>query len=139
MNRFAENRSRSGIMPFLSLALPSLVARAADPGPFPGVRSQWIGYDRYDFLCDGRKSILVTPKEPAKGRPWVWRARFFGHQPQADLALLARGFHLTTFTSFSVLPTGGTSSCFSDGPRAVEQGNPVQRRQGRVYDASNPW
>jgi len=24
----------------------------------------------------------------------VWRARFFGHEPQTDLALLEKGFHL---------------------------------------------
>lgn len=94
MMRLAENCRRSCILLFLSLAVPSLVAGAADPGPFLGIKSQWNGYDRYDFLCDGRKSILVMPKEPAQGKPWVWRARFFGHEPQADLALLARGFHL---------------------------------------------
>jgi pimeloyl-ACP methyl ester carboxylesterase len=26
--------------------------------------------------------------------PWIWRARFFEHQPALDLALLERGFHL---------------------------------------------
>ncbi len=37
---------------------------------------------------------MVTPREEAEGRPWVWRARFFGHEPQADVALLDRGFHV---------------------------------------------
>lgn len=94
MNRFAGNLSRKCTLLFLWVAVPSLGAWAADPGPFPGLRSQWNGYDRCDFLCDGRKCILVMPKESAKGKPWIWRARFFGHEPQADLALLARGFHL---------------------------------------------
>ncbi|MGL4492395.1 MAG: GDSL-type esterase/lipase family protein, partial [Tannerellaceae bacterium] len=26
--------------------------------------------------------------------PWVWRARFWGHEPQTDIALLERGFHI---------------------------------------------
>ena len=26
--------------------------------------------------------------------PWIWRARFWGHEPQTDIALLERGFHL---------------------------------------------
>ncbi|MHC4581756.1 MAG: SGNH/GDSL hydrolase family protein, partial [Planctomycetota bacterium] len=26
--------------------------------------------------------------------PWIWRARFFGHEPQTDLSLLEQGFHL---------------------------------------------
>ena len=80
-------------MVLASLALP-LRATAGDLGPFPGVKSQWNGYDRYDFTCDGRKCILVTPKKAAASKPWIWRARFFGHEPQTDLALLARGFHL---------------------------------------------
>jgi lysophospholipase L1-like esterase/dienelactone hydrolase len=30
----------------------------------------------------------------ADGQPWIWRARFWGHEPQTDIALLERGFHL---------------------------------------------
>ena len=30
----------------------------------------------------------------AQGKPWIWRTEFFGHEPQADLALLAKGFHV---------------------------------------------
>ena len=37
----------------------------------------------------------MVPKTAVEGRPWIWRARFFGHEPQADLALLEKGFHLT--------------------------------------------
>jgi pimeloyl-ACP methyl ester carboxylesterase len=36
----------------------------------------------------------VRPKWSAKGHPWIWRARFWGHEPQNDIALLERGFHL---------------------------------------------
>jgi lysophospholipase L1-like esterase/pimeloyl-ACP methyl ester carboxylesterase len=45
-------------------------------------------------VVDGRKCIVVAPDQPAQGRPWIWRARFFGHQPQADVALLGRGYHV---------------------------------------------
>jgi pimeloyl-ACP methyl ester carboxylesterase len=62
---------------------------------FTGEKSDWQGFDRYDFTVDGRKCWVVTPKTAAEGRPWVWRARFFGHEPQVDLALLHEGFHLT--------------------------------------------
>ena len=61
---------------------------------FPGTKSQWNGFERYDFEIDGRKCLVVAPKTEASGRPWIWRARFFGHEPQVDLALLSRGFHL---------------------------------------------
>jgi pimeloyl-ACP methyl ester carboxylesterase len=62
-------------------------------GPEPR-RSVWNGYDRIDFTLAGRNGVLVVPKTPAPGRPWIWRTEFFDHQPQVDLALLARGWHL---------------------------------------------
>lgn len=54
----------------------------------------WNGYERSDFLVRGVKALLVRPKSPAPGRPWIWRTEFFGHEPQADLALLGKGFHV---------------------------------------------
>ncbi len=56
--------------------------------------SEWNGFVRCDFKYDGRDCIVVAPKETAPGVPWIWRARFFGHEPQTDLALLSKGFHL---------------------------------------------
>lgn len=57
-------------------------------------KSLWHDYDRYDFTYDGRPCIVVAPKNPARHLPWIWRARFFGHEPQTDLALLEKGFHI---------------------------------------------
>ncbi|MEO2169726.1 MAG: GDSL-type esterase/lipase family protein, partial [bacterium] len=37
---------------------------------------------------------VFSPIGTARGAPWVLRARFFGHQPALDIALLERGFHL---------------------------------------------
>jgi pimeloyl-ACP methyl ester carboxylesterase/lysophospholipase L1-like esterase len=62
---------------------------------FDGKKTLWNGFDRYDFTVDGRRCWVVTPQNTAEGRPWIWRARFFGHEPQADIALLKEGFHLT--------------------------------------------
>src|SRR5947208_15278749 len=45
---------------------------ATAPAPFPGRRSQWSGFDRYDFDCDGRPAVGVAPADPAPGRPWLW-------------------------------------------------------------------
>ena len=81
----------------LCLSLLLIAAASAvetDAMPFPGKKSQWNGYDRYDFAVDGRSAIVVTPKRAAEGRPWIWRARFWGHEPQTDVALLGKGFHL---------------------------------------------
>ncbi len=62
--------------------------------PFPGKRSDWNGYDRYDFQANGKPAILVVPKHALPGKPWAWRGEFFGAFPNADIALLGKGFHL---------------------------------------------
>jgi pimeloyl-ACP methyl ester carboxylesterase len=70
------------------------VATGAVSAPALAVRTAWNGYERLDFEVDGRKCLLVRPKTPAAGKPWIWRTEFFGHEPQADLALLGNGFHV---------------------------------------------
>lgn len=60
-----------------------------------GVRvSDWHGFAKLDFRHENRNCQLVIPKEPAKNSPWIWRTEFFGHEPQADIALLNKGFHV---------------------------------------------
>jgi len=61
---------------------------------FPGQPSQWQGFTRYDFKVDTKPVLVVTPKEPAPGVPWVWHGEFFGHKPAPDIALLNKGFHV---------------------------------------------
>jgi pimeloyl-ACP methyl ester carboxylesterase len=56
--------------------------------------SEWHGYDRKDLTVDGRNCLVVAPKKTAQGNPWIWRTEFFGHEPQADLALLEKGYHV---------------------------------------------
>ncbi len=83
-------------MPALLLfAFLSFTAIATAAWP-TGKSSAWHGYQRLDFPLpgDGARCILVKPETPAKGSPWVWRARFWGHQPALDLQLLEKGFHL---------------------------------------------
>jgi pimeloyl-ACP methyl ester carboxylesterase len=76
------------------LTMPVGVLSGSDTAPFPGEKSSWNGYDRYDFSVDGRGCLVVVPKTAAPQKPWIWRTEFFGHEPQADLALLAKGFHV---------------------------------------------
>lgn len=52
------------------------------------------GYDGYDFSIDGLSCKMVLPRFEASGKPWVLRARFWGHQPQTDISLLEHGFHI---------------------------------------------
>ena len=69
-------------------------ARRLEVDGIDGKTSVWHGYNRYDFTYETRHCIVVTPKTPAGHWPWIWRARFFGHEPQTDLTLLEKGFHL---------------------------------------------
>ncbi|MEQ8218883.1 MAG: GDSL-type esterase/lipase family protein [Arenibacter sp.] len=57
--------------------------------------SNFYGYDLTDFEYNGIPCKVVKPKKVAPGAPWVLRARFWGHEPQTDIALLERGFHIT--------------------------------------------
>ena len=60
----------------------------------PVKQSSFYGYDCADFTFKGRSCKIVKPKFTANGHPWVWRARFWGHEPQTDIALLQQGFHI---------------------------------------------
>ncbi|MEQ9439018.1 MAG: prolyl oligopeptidase family serine peptidase [Cyclobacteriaceae bacterium] len=68
--------------------------RFVTDGLISGEMGSFHGYTMYSFLFDERQCRIVVPKKPAKGNPWLWRARFFGHRPEADLALLDRGFYI---------------------------------------------
>src|SRR5580704_12188443 len=85
---------------------------------FTGDKSTWHGFDRYDFLMDEeslaikptttaagegagyksvdgqRRCIVVVPKTAAPGNPWSWRGCYWDHQPQTEIELLKRGFHI---------------------------------------------
>ncbi len=62
---------------------------------FPqGAHSEYHGFDCLSFRFEGRDAKVVRPWRVAEGRPWIWRARFWGHEPQTETALLERGFHL---------------------------------------------
>ena len=92
MSRSTEPRSLHALVHCFFV----LVVCAGNPASagYEGEESQWHGFTRFDFMLGDRKCILVTPKQPARGRPWIWRARFFGHEPQADVALLEKGYHV---------------------------------------------
>ncbi|MFO0870972.1 MAG: alpha/beta hydrolase [Pirellulales bacterium] len=76
------------------LLVGNVGAAAAEPAPFPGTKSTWNGYDRYDFEVGGKMALVVVPRQAAPGRPWCWHGEFFGHKPEPDIALLGRGFHI---------------------------------------------
>ena len=67
------------------------------PQAFAGKKSDWKGFERYDFSYSDRNAIVVVPKNPAKGNPWIVRPAFFGAFAQADLILLDKGFYVAYF------------------------------------------
>lgn len=56
--------------------------------------TELAGYACADFKMHNRECKIVKPKIAAKSKPWIWRARFWWHEPQTDIALLERGFHV---------------------------------------------
>ncbi|MDP6636199.1 MAG: prolyl oligopeptidase family serine peptidase [Phycisphaerae bacterium] len=74
--------------------LPAKADSRQGVSTFPGKIGKWNGFTIHDFRLDGRGCRLVVPDKPAPARPWIWRARFFGHEPQTDIALLKKGFHV---------------------------------------------
>ena len=58
------------------------------------------GFAGYKFDFCGYEAIVVFPEEYAVNRPWVWRGRWFGHEPQTDIALLERGFTLVFLNTY---------------------------------------
>ncbi len=65
----------------------------------------WNGFEILDSVLNGVAFKVVFPKEASKNLDWIWRARFWGHEPQTDIALLEQGFHLV------YIEVGGLFGC----------------------------
>jgi pimeloyl-ACP methyl ester carboxylesterase len=101
----------------LGMSRPS--SATAAPPAFGDQKSSWHGFDRYDFLMDEAdlsikphkaapdegnavrtqingyfRCVVVAPKEAAPGNPWSWQGYYFDHEPQSEIELLKRGFHI---------------------------------------------
>jgi pimeloyl-ACP methyl ester carboxylesterase len=89
-----QRKQASAIMDIRQVRLLPLDGRTEESPQFPGKRSEWFGFERFDFEVSGKPALVVAPKHSAPGRPWAWHGEFFGHKPNPDLALLGRGFHI---------------------------------------------
>lgn len=100
--------------------------------PFTGEKSGWHdGFERYDYLMDDEtleiqpfrrgegenfgiadpppgkhRCVVVVPKQPAAGNPWSWQGCYWDHQPQAEVELLHRGFHIAYISANGNLKPG---------------------------------
>jgi pimeloyl-ACP methyl ester carboxylesterase len=118
------NTARAQVPAASDNGIPSGSSRAEAvlqaPLAFQGDKIDWHGFDRYDFVMDmqtlaitpfkapaGEESgnlgssdkgqlrcVVVVPKQAAPGKPWSWRGVYWNHQPQAEVELLKRGFHI---------------------------------------------
>lgn len=87
---------RDGVHPNIAGAnvIAATVALAISDSSWPGTKSSFHGFDQYDFKNGDVDCKVVVPGKVADGKPWVWRARFWGHEPQFDIAMLNRGYHV---------------------------------------------
>ena len=91
---------------------------------YPGKKGNWKGFDLYQ---DGGNKI-VAPKKSAEGMPWIWRARFWGHEPQFDIAMLNKGYHVVYCN------VGGLYGA----PEAVERWNAYYKKLTDMGFAKKP-
>src|SRR6056297_593296 len=84
----SERESRAGSEP------PTAAERLVEELEQPSQVGDFHGFVQHRFPLAGVGCTLVVPQREAAGRPWIWRARFWGHQPQLDVALLKQGWHV---------------------------------------------
>jgi hypothetical protein len=113
----------------LAVVAPAHLMAADGYVPFDGAASSWHGFDRHDFLLDAtslaiapyttsteekngisgnvpgkRRCVIVVPKTIAPGAPWSWRGCYWDHEPQTEIELLNRGFHIAYITANADMP-----------------------------------
>lgn len=58
------------------------------------VQNKWNGFEIIEFKFNGVDAKIVFPKQARHSKNWIWRTQFWGHEPQTDIALLNKGFHV---------------------------------------------
>lgn len=132
-NKFAWHRQLLAVC-LVAITLGSAGALAAREilVPFEGEKSTWHdGFERFDFVMDEatlaitpfkapegekfgvrdpakgqRRCLVIVPKQAAAGNPWSWQGCYWDHQPQAEVELLRRGFHLAYISANANLRPG---------------------------------
>lgn len=122
------NRAALALSAATGLAIAFCYLREASAAatyvPFEGEKTAWHDdFDRYDYLMDERsfaltpfkrpdpekfavgnppkgqrRCIIVAPKHAAAGHPWSWQGCYWDHEPQTEVELLRRGFHIAFIT-----------------------------------------
>src|SRR5580704_5899625 len=134
MHPSSRHRTVARILVVLVFWISNLeFASAVDPNPpFEGEKSTWHdGFARFDYLMDDttleiqpfkrnadekfgikdppqgkHRCVVIVPKKAAEGNPWSWRGCYWDHQPQAEIELLNRGFHVAYISANANLKPG---------------------------------
>jgi lysophospholipase L1-like esterase len=63
--------------------------------PFPGTKSLWNGFDRYDFpVGDNKLCSVIVPTTPLSGKLWAWKGEFLDAFAKPEIELLKRGVYI---------------------------------------------
>ena len=57
-------------------------------------RATWEGFQRIDFIYEGREAVLVLPKQEDPKGKWMLKTEYFGAFPRLEIELLERGYYL---------------------------------------------
>lgn len=57
-------------------------------------KSSWNGFERWDFIFEGKQAILVVPAHPDEKKRWLLKTEYFGAFPDFEIEMLKRGFYL---------------------------------------------
>lgn len=58
------------------------------------LQNTWNGFEIIEFKFNGVDAKIVFPRQANHSKNWIWRTQFWGHEPQTDIALLNKGFHV---------------------------------------------
>ncbi len=100
--------------------------------PFPGTKSDWHGFRRFDFDVNGKQATVVVPQRVSPGKPWVWHGEFFGHKPEPDIELLKRGFHIVYLQVPDLFGSPAAVSHWNDLYRELTDKYALAKRVGLV-------
>lgn len=90
------------VIPTVDIKVPATARRKiAAASSFPGKKTDFRGYDRYQVKTATGTISVVCPKLAAPGKPWLWRSIFWGMKSDAvkrvtdnDLKLVQQGYHV---------------------------------------------
>ncbi len=66
-------------------------------------KREWHGFERLEFEFNGRRAILVLPKEPCKDKKWLYKTEYFEAFPTFEIEMLKRGYYVAHLSNKSRL------------------------------------